>query len=84
MALSNEDRLKIAANVMSDESATWEVFGNFSKEDWKATIDAIDDWIDDNMVSFNQAIPVPCRTELTTKQKVRIFMEIIKRRWEVD
>ena len=84
MALQDSERAAITSKVMSGESATWERFGDFTKEDFRDTINAIDDWIDDSMASFNSAIPLPCRTELTTKQKVRIFMEIMKKRWEVS
>lgn len=82
--LPDEDRANITAKFMSDESITFEEFGDISKDGLRSTINAIDNWVDNNLVSFNQAIPEPCKSGLTQKQKARIFMGIVSRRWEVD
>jgi len=82
--LPDEDRANITTDFMRKESITFEGFGNFFKDNLRSAINAIDDWIDNNVVSFNTSIPEPCKSELTQKQKVRLFMFVIKRRWEVE
>jgi len=57
--------------------------GNFGKQDLRDAIGAIDQWVEDNQASYNQAIPEPCRAELTLKQKVILLMYVVNRRWEV-
>jgi len=78
--LTDAQRRKLWATFMSDVSAREEVFGNLLKADIRAAIDAIDGWIEANQASFNQAIPLPARTELTAKQKVDIFKLIVSER----
>ena len=50
----------------------------------QAAIDATDAWIDANAAVFNAALPLPARTALTVKQKLRLFMAVAKRRYEVS
>lgn len=80
--LTNQDRRELWAKFMREASAIWEKLG-LSKSDLRAAVDATDQWIEDNQASFNQAIPLPARTALTQKQKVRLFMEVAKRKYEV-
>ena len=46
-------------------------------------VNATDQWIDDNAASYNSALPVAARNNLTTKQKARLFMMVARRRYEV-
>ncbi len=55
-----------------------------NKADLRAIFNAIDQWIDDNKTSFNNAIPEPGKTRLTSKQKSRILSLIVLKRWEVE
>lgn len=80
--LSDNDRAAIWADLMREASAAWEALG-LSKAEFRAAVNATDQWIDDNSGSFNSALPLPARTALTAKQKVRLFLEVAKRRWEV-
>ena len=82
--LSNETRKIVWAEFMSQISSRRGFFGGLSKEDLRAAVDAIDEWIEDNMASFNSAIGQPARDALTTKQKVELFFAIVKKRWEVS
>lgn len=84
MALSDEDRLALWARFMRDVSLREEVFGQLSKHEIRDAVDAIDQWIDDNISSFNAAIPLPARNELTAKQKAEILCIITTRRWETS
>lgn len=78
--LTSEQRRQLWAQFMSDVSAREEVFGNLLKADLRAAVDGIDQWIEDNQASLNQAIPLPARTELTAKQKFDIFKLIVHER----
>lgn len=84
MALTEDDKKELWAKFMQDVSSRQEKFGQLSKHDIRAAVDAIDGWIDDNLAAFNTAIPQPARSELTAKQKAEIFFAIAGRRWEVS
>ncbi len=81
--LPDGDRQVLHKDIMSELSSRRESLG-LTKDELRAAVDAIDQWIDDNAVSFNSAIPLPARTALTARQKVELFMVIVKRRWEVS
>jgi hypothetical protein len=52
--------------------------------EWLALVGAIDDWIVANAQEFNQALPLPARSELTAAQKARYFMFVVRRRFLVE
>jgi uncharacterized protein YaiE (UPF0345 family) len=54
------------------------------KSDLKAAIDATDDWVDSNAVSFNNSLPAAAKANLTVKQKARLLVYVIKKRFEVS
>jgi hypothetical protein len=60
-----------------------DVLGVMTKAELRAGVDAIDQWTEDNTTSFNQAIPLPARTALSTKQKAMILMYVVNRRYGV-
>lgn len=78
-ALLDADRIAIWVESMKDGGWTSPI----TKTDLRAAINAIDDWVDANAVSFNTSIPQPAREQLTAKQKARLLMWVIKRRFEV-
>ena len=82
--LTDIQRRSLWAQFMSDVSARKEAFGNLLKADIRAAVDAIDQWVEDNQSSFNSAIPLTARTELSAKQKVEIFKLILDKRFEVS
>lgn len=53
-------------------------------EDLLAAVAATDDWIVANAVAFNQALPLPARTTLTTRQKAWIFSLVQRRRYLIN
>ena len=83
MALTTEQRQELFAEFQRYESSNKNPI-DCTKPDLKAAVDGIDDWIDSNQASFNAAIPLPARTSLTMKQKLRLFMKILDKRWEVE
>jgi len=54
-----------------------------TKTELRDAINAADDWIDLNAASYNLALPLPVRTSFTAKQKAKLLMWVIRRRFEV-
>lgn len=80
--LSEADRIKLWVLFMRTCSNFREKL-SITKSDIKAAIDAADQWAEDNDVSYNTALPAAARNNLNSKQKARLLMEVIKRRYEV-
>jgi len=80
--LTDGDRTLLWAKTMSDLSITRESL-TLAKGDLRAALNAVDDWVDDNQLSFNQALPQPARSALTASQKARLLTLIVRRRFEV-
>ena len=80
--LTSADRQAIWSEFMETGSREWQEIG-LLKPELRAAVDAADAWIDSNSASFNAALPTTARTNLTTKQKVRLFLLVAKQRWEV-
>jgi len=81
--LSDADRQNEWAEYMRDISAAHESI-NLTKAQLRAAVDAADDWADANAASFNSALPVAARNNLTAQQKARLLNRVIRRRWEVS
>lgn len=47
---------------------------DLSKAELLAAVNATDGWIDDNAASYNSALPLPARTDLTAAQKTLLFV----------
>lgn len=82
--LSDPDREDVWAQTMRDFSSIREDTGGLNKADLRAAIDATDQWIEDNAAAYNLALPVAARTALTAGQKLRVFMAVANRRFEVE
>lgn len=52
-----------------------------TKPDFIAAVDAIDQWVEDNAVSYNQALPQPARSALTAAQKAELLSIIAQARY---
>lgn len=55
-----------------------------TKADLQAAVNAVDDWIDANEASYNAALPVAARTNLTVAQKPALLVVVMLRRLRVD
>lgn len=51
------------------------------KEDLAAAFNALDQFVSDNAVAINNAIPLPARTALTTSQKALLFQFVLEHRY---
>jgi hypothetical protein len=79
--LSSTDRQSLWSSVMSAISENREPI-SVSKSDLRAAIDATDDWIDNNALSYNLALPAASRNSLTAAQKSRLFREVARLRFQ--
>lgn len=81
--LSEGDRADEVAQLQRDLSAEREPCA-VTKAALRAALDADDQWVDDNAASFNAAIPQPARGALTARQKARLLLRVVRRRFEVS
>lgn len=51
--------------------------GATNKPDFRAAVNAVDDWIDDNAASFNSALPEPYKSDATAIQKADLLATIL-------
>jgi len=78
--LPENDRVNQWAEFMREVSDARDPC-SFTKIELRAAIDAIDQWIEDNAVSFNQALPVAFRTKATARQKMKLFVKLLEGRF---
>lgn len=78
--LSNADRRDVWAEFQRTPEAG-ETFG-FVKDDLRAAVNALDQFLDDNAAAINAAIPQPARGALTVRQKARLLRYVIAKRYE--
>jgi hypothetical protein len=76
--LSDADRAELWAEFMRTETGA---FGALSKADLRAAVNALDVFFNDNAATINAAIPQPARGALTTTQKARLLMFVIRQRY---
>lgn len=79
--LSENDRLAEWADYMRSPDSD-EVSG-FTKQELRAAVDAADDWAEAEATNFNAALPLAFRTAANAKQKARLLMAVLRRRYEV-
>lgn len=79
--LSEADLAAVHAQVMSDEELKAETFGAMTKAELRAAVDAIDAYLETNKGAINSAIPQPARGAMTTKQKARLLVWVVERRY---
>lgn len=80
--LPDADRARIWRGFMRYLSERREVLA-INKTQVRDAVDATDTWIDDNQVSFNQALPQAARDNLTQEQKTLLFCAVALMRVDV-
>ena len=80
--LTEQQRAEAHAKAMREASADHDVFG-ITKSELRAGIDAADEWINTNAALFNAALPLVVRQNLTAKQKARLLVWVIEKRYRV-
>lgn len=81
--LSEADRRAINHTIQQVLSDNF-VSISLTKAEIRAAVDAVDEWIDNNAASFNQALPTVARNTLTARQKVQLFMFVVSKRFEME
>ena len=79
--LTDIDRFAEWAKFMSNISSLQEKLGAVNKQDLRDAIDAADDWFEAHITSFYAAMPQPAKSELIDKQKDRMLLQVIQRRF---
>lgn len=83
MALVENERKAVWRQWMREWSKTHRSIA-LTKADLRAAVDAVDNWIDANQASYNNALPANVRSELTTEEKAELLMYVVDRRFEVS
>lgn len=81
--LPDVDRVEIWAELMREYSRDGETIG-ILKPELRAAVNAVDQWLEDNAVSANEALPEPAKTVLTKQQKALIMLHVIQKRYLED
>ena len=79
--LPDADRVEVWARLMEDVSQRGDGVPGMTKANWRAVIDAVDDWVNANSASYNAALPLPFRTNATAAQKALVLMWVVQRRY---
>lgn len=81
--LTDTERQALWAELMRELSQRSEPVA-LTKQDFRAALNAADDWAEANSASYNAALPQPARGALTARQKAMLLTWVIRRRWEVQ
>lgn len=82
--LVEADRLRIFRGLMRFWSGIGETLTGLLKSDLKAAVDATDQWVDDNAISYNSALPLAFRTNATPSQKSLLLVGVVLMRFNLD
>lgn len=82
--MTSQQRADCAAESMRD--TRWSGVPNVLKADWRATVDAIDQWVSDAATgipatSYNSALPVTFRTNASAAQKALALVFVVSKRY---
>ena len=77
--LTDQDRAEVAAEGMRDRRLG--TLSGMTKADWRAAVNAADDWLNLNASAFNLALPVLARGNMSSGQKALLLMWVISKRY---
>lgn len=75
--LTDQSRVALWAEFMQRNSEPISI----TKQDLRAVVNAMDDWINTNAASLNQAIPQPARGALSASQKALLLQYVVEKRY---
>lgn len=78
--LPDNDRADVLAEYMRELSSVRDPC-SVNSADIRAALNALDDLMNSNAAAINAAIPQPARANLTTAQKARLLMLVVRRRY---
>ena len=79
--LSDNDRAEVHGTIMRDQDLVGETYGSMTKADLRAAVDAIDAFLETNKATINSAIPQPARGQMTTRQKAKLLVWVVTKRY---
>lgn len=79
--MTDNDRIAAWAEYVQNLAAEMDMSTGALLTEVRGAIDAADQWVDDNQVSFNNALPEPFRTWATSRQKAQLLMLVVLRRF---
>lgn len=79
--LSDGDRESLWADFMHEVSNENGELGSLTKSDLRSAVNALDTWLNTNAATINLAITQPARSALTTSQKARLLMFVVRKRY---
>jgi hypothetical protein len=79
--LSDPDRALCYADFTAETNALREELAGMTKAELRAALDAFDAFMVANAAAVNNAIPLPARTALSTPQKARLMMWVMRHRY---
>jgi len=75
--LSAQDLIDLWADWMRQNRETITI----TKTDLKAAVDATDQWVSDNSVSYNNALPAAAKAGLSSPQKASLLSYVLAKRY---
>lgn len=79
--LDEANRVAVWESHMRDPDLCAETFGTMSKTDLRAAVDALDDYLETNKTAINNALPAAAKAGMTTKQKAKLLMWVVRQRY---
>ena len=79
--MSDSNRAAAWAEYMRELSDEREAVGALTKQELRTALNDIDQWVSDNAAAFNTAISQPARGVLTSAQKARLLMFVVRKRF---
>lgn len=84
MAILDEaDRVEVWAELMRKYSRDGETIGAITKADLRTAVDALDDFMNANAATINNALPEPAKAVLTPAQKALMLSFVVLKRYKV-
>lgn len=80
--LSNADRKVVRHDIGLEWSTRFEAT-SLTKAELKAAVDSADQWVSDNKVSFNNALPAAAQAGLTNAQKAELLVFVASKRFDL-
>lgn len=78
--MTNGDRADAWAALMRDSRAG--VWGAITKTDLRAALNAADQWMSDNSIAYNLALPTAFRAAATSAQKALLLSYVLAKRFD--
>ena len=79
--LDEANRVAVWEQQMRDPELVAEMYGSMTKSDLRAAVNAIDDYFETNKTTINNTLPAAAKAAMTTKQKAKLLVYVLARRY---